>query len=300
MRLNTRREYEDRVAHVVEAVTSDIDRKWTTAELAALAGFSRFHFHRVFEGMVCESVSDMLRRVRLERSAMQLARGSESVTSVAITAGYSHEGFCRAFKSAYLTTPTDYRNDPPLQQALPSPNGVHYPYNGELIFRGGTGMKTTIRAIGPTRYLCVRHVGPYNEIGASFGRLMSLAGPVGIFPTGPAAAFYYDDPSTVPAQELKSDAAIPVPDDAMVAIEATHYLDVGMQECLVVLHTGSYGGLMDSWSRAYGEALAESGREPLDAAPFELYLNDCSKVPESELLTEICIPLKPLAVASLS
>ena len=115
---------------------------------------------------------------------------------------------------------------------------------------------------------------------------------------GPAAAFYYDDPSTTAAQELRSDAAIPVTPDQTANIEGTLYLNIPSQECLVVLHTGSYQGLGDAWSRAYGEALAESGREPLDAAPFELYLNECGKVPEAELLTEICIPLKPATVPS--
>ncbi len=297
MRASTRIEYEERITEVVSAAIGDIDRKWTTDELAGLAGFSRFHFHRVFEGMMSESLGEMMRRLRLERAALRLEQGNETVTEIAIGAGYSHEGFCRAFKTAYIVTPSEYRNRPSSHH-LASPNGVHYPFQGKLIFRGGTGMKPTIRIIGPTRYLCVRHVGPYNEIGASFGKLMGLAGPLGIAPVGPAGAFYHDDPSTVAATDLRSDAGIPVSPTQNTPIEGASYLDVPEQECLVVLHKGSYQSLGDSWNRAYGEALAESGREPLHAPPFELYLNDCNVVPEADLLTEICIPLKPLAVSA--
>ena len=42
----------------------------------------------------------------------------------------------------------------------------------------------------------------------------------------------------------------------------------------------------------YGEWLRKSGRDVRDAPVLEIYLNDPRELPPTELLTEICLPLK--------
>ena len=56
---------------------------------------------------------------------------------------------------------------------------------------------------------------------------------------------------------------------------------------------GSYSAMPAAFGRLYGEWLAASG-ETLDPGrtSLEIYLNDPSQVPEAELLTDLCLPLK--------
>jgi AraC family transcriptional regulator len=74
---------------VLVHIQQHLDEPLRLDELAAIACFSSFHFHRIFRGMVGESVKEYIRRLRLERAASQLRVGKEPVTQIALDAGYS-------------------------------------------------------------------------------------------------------------------------------------------------------------------------------------------------------------------
>lgn len=64
--------------------------------------FSAYHFHRIFRGMIGESVKSYIRRLRLERAATRLRQGREQITVIAFDSGYdSHEVFSRAFRTQF-------------------------------------------------------------------------------------------------------------------------------------------------------------------------------------------------------
>lgn len=80
------------------------------AALAAVAGFSVPHFHRVFSQQVGESPGVYIRRVRMERAGRKLRMGAVDITEVALAAGYdSHASFARAFKRHFGLCPSDFR-----------------------------------------------------------------------------------------------------------------------------------------------------------------------------------------------
>src|SRR5215472_11822474 len=98
MRDTTIQDYQSRILKVLVHIQKSLDSPVSLEELAAIASFSPFHFHRIFRGMVGESVKEHVRRLRLERAAAQLRAGRASVTEIAFEAGYSsHESFTRAF-----------------------------------------------------------------------------------------------------------------------------------------------------------------------------------------------------------
>lgn len=78
--------------------------------LAAVAGFSIPHFHRVFTAQVGESAISYVRRLRLERAARKLRMGAVDITEVALAAGYdSHAAFSKAFKQQFGLSPSEFR-----------------------------------------------------------------------------------------------------------------------------------------------------------------------------------------------
>ena len=97
---------EDVKRYIREHLHEPLDRE----TLAAVAGFSIPHFHRVFTAQVGESAASYVRRLRLERAARKLRMGAVDITEVALAAGYeSHAAFSKAFKQQFGISPREFR-----------------------------------------------------------------------------------------------------------------------------------------------------------------------------------------------
>src|SRR5512140_444878 len=97
---------EDVVKYIREHINEPLDRE----TLAAVAGFSIPHFHRVFTAQVGESAISYIRRLRLERAARKLRMGAVDITEVALAAGYeTHAAFSKAFKQQFGFSPSEFR-----------------------------------------------------------------------------------------------------------------------------------------------------------------------------------------------
>lgn len=100
MRDSTLQDYKARMLRVLKHIQQNLDEELSLEDLAGIACFSPYHFHRIFRGMLGESTREHIRRLRLERAAVQLKRSDASVTMIAFDAGYeTHEAFTRAFKA---------------------------------------------------------------------------------------------------------------------------------------------------------------------------------------------------------
>ena len=114
-------------------VASSLDAQAKTQDLARQAYQSRTQFHRLFRTMVEETPAAMRRRLLLERAACQLARTGTSVTDVALDANYgSLEAFTRAFRKAFLTSPSIYRRMRDPHFHLPASNKIRFFAPGSL------------------------------------------------------------------------------------------------------------------------------------------------------------------------
>ena len=69
MKSQTERNYKERILRVLVYIQQHLDETMPLDELARVAYFSPYHFHRVFRGMVGESVKEHVRRLRLGRTA---------------------------------------------------------------------------------------------------------------------------------------------------------------------------------------------------------------------------------------
>jgi AraC family transcriptional regulator len=97
---------EDVMKYIRQHILEPLDRE----TLAAVAGFSIPHFHRVFTAHVGESAISYVRRLRLERAARKLRMGAVDITEVALAAGYdSHAAFSKAFKQQFGLSPSEFR-----------------------------------------------------------------------------------------------------------------------------------------------------------------------------------------------
>ena len=107
----TETDYRARIERVLRALSDEPEAPHTLDQLARIAHFSPFHFHRIYRAMVGESVIESARRLRLARAALLLATTDSPVTEVAMDSGYeSVQTFSRAFRNLTNVSPREFRD----------------------------------------------------------------------------------------------------------------------------------------------------------------------------------------------
>jgi AraC family transcriptional regulator len=296
MRAVTLQDYKRRILQVLAYIGDHLDDPLPLDELAALACFSPYHFHRIFKGMVGESVKEYVRRLRLERAASQLKVGSASVIEIALDAGYeSHEAFTRSFKRCFGAAPSHFRLIRRAQFANVS-SGVHY-RPGETIqhfrtlHRGGD-MDVKIQQLKPRRVAFLRHVGPYGEVSSTWDRLLTIMGKDGYLGGGTMMlGICHDDPEVTPSAKIRYDACVTVGDDFVPGGDIQVQTVAG-GEYAMTTHAGPYNNLGRTYAELLGQWVPRSGRELRDVPCFEVYLNDPQSTAPEDLLTDIYAPLQ--------
>jgi len=97
------------------------DARVRLAEPATAAGFSPFHYHRLFQRAFGETPHHFLTRLRIDRAKALLAAGELAVTEICWEVGYSSLGsFSTRFKEVTGCSPSDYRRRVRAQVVVPA------------------------------------------------------------------------------------------------------------------------------------------------------------------------------------
>ncbi len=220
------------MSRVLEHIDQHLDQPLELADLARVAHFSPYHFHRLFSAWVGEPLGAYLRRRRLACGAYLMAsRPSASVLEIALEVGFgSGEAFSRAFKQHFSVSPSTWRDTEPKRwhrrlddirerrlRELRNPDQTHIPAFDDpdaFIHLKETAMKVTLQQLPATRVAYLRYIGAY--------------GPgIGIFWRETAAPWMlehqlfnrvrygigHDDPDLTPADKCRYDACVEVPED---------------------------------------------------------------------------------------
>lgn len=104
--------YQARIEKVLHYIETNLDKRLTLQDVAAVSHFSQFHFHRIFRGVMGETLNDYIIRRRLERAINMLAFNADmSIADIALTNGFSSSAnFAKAVKLHYGYTPSEIRN----------------------------------------------------------------------------------------------------------------------------------------------------------------------------------------------
>jgi AraC family transcriptional regulator len=296
MKKTTEQLYRQRILRVQMYIQKNLDRELSLEELAQKSHFSVYHFHRIFKAFVGESLKEHIRRLRLEGAASQLKYTDESVIDIAFDAGYqTHEAFTRAFKANFGCSPSGFRNNCSTSQRILAKyqNDRQVKKRDKNQVNGDEIMEVKIQDIEPMRVAFVRHVGPYHQAGKAWEKLCTHLGKEGYL--GPNCKFIgicYDDPEVTPAEKIRYDACITV-DENFVQEEEIAVQTIGGGEYAVTTHFGPYDNLSQTYSRFFRDWLINSDREISQDPCMEFYLNDPESTDPEDLLTDVCLPLKP-------
>jgi AraC family transcriptional regulator len=303
---SSRREYERRINRVIDCVQAHLDDDLTLERLAEIAAFSPFHFHRVFAAITGETLSDFIRRVRLERAAGALISLPETnVLEIALRYGFSSAAtFARAFKAHFGMSATAWRSGGAQQwrkhhqaerknRKASATRIGHRPSADSQ----GIAMRIEIKEIPPYRIAYRRHFGPYGTKGAITAlwtdlwrwiRRRDLARP-GMLTVG----IGHDAPGIAAAEKLRYDAGIVVGDDFKPdrSVDVAH-LPGG--KYAVARFQGPASVITDAWARFYTAWLPRSGYQPEDRPRLELRRDHDLRLPAGHFRCELCLPIGPL------
>jgi AraC family transcriptional regulator len=277
--MKQRNGYGERIQRVVDYLAEHLDDSLDLARLAGVAHFSPYHFHRIYRGLLGETVHDTVRRLRLHRAALDLLNHELSVERTARRAGFSSQAaFTRAFRAEYGQPPARYRGA--RREARLNPGQEDDMYEVEIV------------DAGPVRVAAIEHRGDYQLMTRVFERLATAAATNRwLGPDTRIFGIYHDDPAVVPAADLRAVACMsvaklwqPAGDVGEARIEGGRYAKV--------VHTGPYTELETPYNWLYRTWLPESGEEPRDLPCIEEYLNDPRQVPAKDLETAVMMPLK--------
>jgi AraC family transcriptional regulator len=298
MKSPTEESYRKRILRVLVHIQVHLDDALPLEELARVAHFSPYHFHRVFRGLVGESVKEHIRRLRLERAAQRLMARRGPIAAIAFEAGYeTHESFTRAFSAAFGASPSQFRAARRACVVEKAPSGVHFRPNGvptrfRPVQTGAQSMDVRIENIPARRVAFMRHIGPYREVGETWGKLMSWAGSQGLLgPNTVALGVAHDDPDITPRDKLRYDACIAV-DQSFTPEGGVGIQEIPGGDYAIVTHRGPYNTVNRTLARLCGEWLPTSGREARSAPCLGVFRNFPVNTPEADLLTDIYLPLE--------
>jgi len=157
------------------------------------------------------------------------------------------------------------------------------------MFGDDISMEVKLKKTEPMQVAVISHIGPYSQAGKLYGEIAKWLRQKQLRITGPPFGWFYDSPEEVQPQKLRSEVGFPFKGEAKpegnIKIKK-----IPAQEVLSTIHKGPYGEVGPSYKALYQHA-SEKGYIP-SGCPMEIYLNDPMKVSESELLTEIQLPVK--------
>lgn len=105
-----RQEYTEKFVTICDYISSHCTEELNLEQLSEMAGFSKFHFSRLFKQFSGQSFYQYVSQKRIEHAEILLASGEKSITDVAADSGFeSMSAFIRMFKLQKGMTPTQFR-----------------------------------------------------------------------------------------------------------------------------------------------------------------------------------------------
>lgn len=312
-------EYKSRINRVFDYIERHLDQKIELTKLAELANFSKYHFHRIFYGMVGETPFQFIARLRVEKAAALLATNPrKTVAEIAYSCGYADQAaLARCFKNTFGVSPTAWRRDKSYQNSKQSQSlgnfnqtldnwqqaiaeSSTYFCSESQTIKWKTDMKLNqsveVKELPEMTVAYVRHIGPYQGDSKLFEGLFTRLGAWmqarGLFaqPDVKALAVYHDAPEITPADKLRLSVCFTVPQDTKVDGEIGK-MTVGGGQYVVARFTLMPDQYAQAWNWLFAEWFPTSGYQPDDKPCFELYPESSEQHP---MVVDICVPVKPL------
>jgi len=292
---NSRKIYRARIDSAIAFINAHLSDDLSLDPIARAAGFSPFHFHRIFTAIVGETPHDFVNRIRLESAANLLIKApSRSITSVAFACGFSSSAaFARAFKKHFGTSASAYRKHPLAPKTeSPLPQGIA-PHDHALV--EAVCANTVIKEMPRFHVAYIASLKGYSlpQICKTWKSLYKWAAARDLLtPQATMIGVSFDDPLITPKHKCRYDACITVPASLPFAPNVG-IMDIPEGKCAVCHLTCTAEEIPRAYRAFYGAWLPNSGCQPADRPCYEIYYAE-PKTEAGNFVLDICFPIMPL------
>ncbi|MEY4504280.1 MAG: hypothetical protein RL154_573 [Pseudomonadota bacterium] len=273
MKITTKDGYFQSIYKVINYIEQNYNDDLTLEELSKVAGFSKYHFHRIFKSIVGKNISDYIRQVRLSSVTMK-CKTNLNITQIAQTSGYeTNASFSKAFKNHFGITPKEF-----LKNAKNK--------------KGNEMLEPQIVELKPIEVLYVRKTGNYvDSADEAWKTMVAFVIENGLFEKAVARyGISHDNPNVIEWHNLRYDACLELNDSVNPQGEISKKQIAGGKYALFI-HEGSYS-LIGETFRNIGDWIIEAGVSLRDEPSFQKYLNlDPTGIKEEDLRTELYVPI---------
>ena len=266
------------VHRAIDHVQANLAGPVALEDVAHAAGYSPFHFHRVFKALMGETLHEFVQRQRLERALTMMSRaGAGTLTEIALATGFAASSdFSRAFKQRYGVPPSrfdvgalrDSRRAELLallEQAGQRPALDRLPPD-----TNPDGFEVRLRELPPRVLAYIRVHDPYHGDGVvrAAERLAEWAEARGVADNR-WYGYQWEDPDITPLEQCRYDIAVEVDDVraqgeiGRLALPAMQVAEIELAGD-VALELRALDWLFTTW-------LPRSGRVPADQPCFEAF-----------------------------
>jgi AraC family transcriptional regulator len=98
------------IQKAVDYIEDHLNDELSLESVARIAGFSKWHFQKIFSASVGDSLKEYIRLRRLTKAMNELVATDKRILDISLAAGFeSQEAFTRAFRVMYTMTPGEAR-----------------------------------------------------------------------------------------------------------------------------------------------------------------------------------------------
>jgi AraC family transcriptional regulator len=301
----TNSEYAHRIDRVIDYLRENLDRPVTLGELANVACFSEFHFHRIFRAVSGETLNNFTNRLRLEKAARLLRYSDQSLTDIALDCGFSSSAtFSRAFRSGYDTSPSQFRKSGEIKKSK---------ICKELFPEDEYGLPMSAeekRATFPVRlidiperqvaYIRVTNAFELDRVLVALKTVIEWAKSQDIFSQGILFGMTVDDPHVTPKRLYRYELCL-ASSSPFECMEGMSKLKMPAMRYATIKVCGDIHKVATAWDYLYRDWLINSAYEPEHAPALEVFLDKDSAMDWSHFELELCLPVrKPAEIKSLN
>ena len=292
-------EYTQRINRVTDYLRKNLDRQVKLSELAKVACFSEFHFHRIFSAVTGETLNDFTNRLRLEKAARLLRYTDHSLTDIALDCGFSSSAtFSRAFRSAYDTSPSQFRKSGEIKKSkickeLFSAQDYLLPMSAEEK-RGAFPVRLIDVPERQVAYIRVTNAFEMDRVIAALKTLIEWAKAQDIFSQGILFGMSVDDPHVTPKHLYLYEVCLAssLPFECM---EGMSKLKMPAMRYAATRVCGDIRTVTTATDYLFRGWLINSDYEPEHAPGLEIFLDKENAMDWSHFELELCIPVRKLA-----
>jgi AraC family transcriptional regulator len=291
--------YRHRIERVVEHINNNLNESLSLHQLAEIACFSPYHFHRIFVAVTGETVHSFTQRQRVEKAARLLKFSEQSVLHISLDVGFSSSAtFSRSFKQYFGLSPSEFRKKGNLEN---SKIGKQlFPISQYLVpmalGENKNDFHVELLEFPERRIAYIRVTDSFREgvVLKAYEQLIGWAKEQGIYESESIFGMSLDDITITPKNKYRYEVCLTIPETLQVNQQHISTMTLPKCQYATTVVSGNINQVTTAFNYLYNQWLISSSYEPEHQHALELFLDKANVCNWEHFDLKLCVPVKSL------